>query len=378
MPFSLLHGDISKVRADALVNAANSRLAPGGGVCGAIFAGAGREKMLAACRAIGGCPTGDAVATPAFDLPARVVIHAVGPMWRGGSHGEREQLRSAYRSAFDRASELACTSIALPLISAGTYGYPADESMALAREGAQRFLGDHPDATVTLVLHGRTVLADGARRFRDIAAFIDEVQKGHRPEGRFAALPTFGMPDGWRDASSDGDIELAAYGSEALEGIFGSAPEPSETPPAFLGTRRASAQGPTEHGALEPVSKDELSYLLDHLDASFSQTVLALIDRKGMRDAEVYKRANISRQLFAKLRKDEHYQPSKQTAVALALALELSSDEADELLARAGYALSRASKFDLIVEYFLDHGCHDVFQLNEMLFAFDQPLVGSM
>lgn len=378
MPFSLLLGDISKVRADALVNAANPRLAPGGGVCGAIFAGAGHEKMLAACRAVGGCPTGDAVATPAFDLPARFVIHAVGPIWRGGSHGEREQLRSAYRSAFERASELACASIALPLISAGAYGYPADESMVLAREEAQRFLDDRPDAMVMLVLHERKVPAEGASRFRDIAAYIDEAQEGHRPKGRFAALPTFGVPDGWTSAFSEGEVEPRAYEAEALDGAFGPAPEPSEAPPAFLGAPRAAEQGPAEYGAPLPVSKDELLYLLDHLDASFSQTVLALIDRKGMRDTEVYKRANISRQLFAKLRKDNHYQPSKQTAVALAFALELSSDEADELLARAGFTLSRSSKFDLIVAYFLDHGCYDVFQLNEMLFAFDQPLVGSM
>lgn len=129
MPFSIVRNDIAHVRADVLVNAANERLAAGGGVCGAIFEGAGASRMAAACAQIGHCPTGSAVTTPGFDLPCRWVVHAVGPVWRGGTHGERELLRNCYRSVFAEVARLGATSVAFPLISAGIFGYPVREAL---------------------------------------------------------------------------------------------------------------------------------------------------------------------------------------------------------------------------------------------------------
>lgn len=344
MSLSIVCGDIAKVRADAIVNAANPRLAPGGGVCGAIFSGAGFERMREACREIGGCPVGGAVVTPAFNLPARFVIHAVGPVWRGGDHGEREALRSAYRSAFERAEELAVSSITLPLISTGAHGYPVSGSMELARGEARRFLDAHPDASVLLAVLDRHAFVAGIARFRAVAAYVASWES---------------LDDGLYGAAPEGSFECASLQEPVSSEVV-----------------RSSTMAAPIHA--DSIDEAELFYLLQHLDDSFSQMVLALIDRKGMTDAEVYKRANISRQLFSKLRKDDHYQPSKPTAVALAFALYLTPEETDDLLERAGYTLSHASKFDLIVTYFLEHGCHDVLQLNEVLFAFDQPLVGSV
>lgn len=390
MPLSIVRNDIAKVRADVLVNAANTGLARGGGVCGALFAGAGVDRMEAACRAIGHCDTGDAVVTEAFELPARYVVHAVGPVWRGGSHGEHKLLRSAYRSVFARVRELGAGSVALPLISAGIYGYPVAESLELAGEEARTFLADRPNAQVTLVVYDRRSFAEGIRRFREVAAYIDDAEANYRIAGRLGSLseseadelreagmraagpmpagPTPAPPsehpaDTSRESLASTRSARASRRSYASEAL-------AQAPFASAAARGASDRGMSDHADLED--------LLDNLDASFSQMVLALIDERGLTDAEVYRRANLSRQLFAKLRRDDHYRPTKQTAVALACALELSLNETRSLLERAGYALSHASKFDIIVEYFLAHGHHDVFELNELLFAFDQPLVGSV
>ena len=156
MPFEIVWNDITKMQVDAVVNAANSRLAPGGGVCGAIFAAAGYEKLDHACRVIGGCPTGGAVITEGFDLAAKYIIHAVGPIWQGGDWGEPEQLRSCYLNALRLAAENGCSSIAFPLISSGIYGYPKDAAMAVAAAAIEEFLQEN-DLQVYLVLFDKPV-----------------------------------------------------------------------------------------------------------------------------------------------------------------------------------------------------------------------------
>lgn len=399
MPISFVQNDISKVRADVLVNAANSALAPGGGVCGALFRAAGFQQMQSACRAIGHCPTGRAVVTDAFALPARWVVHAVGPVWRGGRSGERELLFSAYRSVFDLVGRLGARSVALPLISAGIYGYPMAESLALAGRAAREFLAGRPDVEVTIVVYDRAAFAGRLREFRALAAYLGGGENGEGPaSGGRGRSDSLGRPEfaslgeeaagPWLD-DEEGPVSFGAPASAVP------APEADALrPPSARGTScarmplpsaaRERPAGPAPcSAASEPkprgrINSADLSERLRNLDASFSQAVLALIDARGLTDAEVYRRANISRQLFSKLRRDARYRPSKQTAVALAFALELDLDQTLELLGRAGYTLGHASKFDVIVEYFLVRGCHDVFELNQMLFSFDQPLVGSV
>ncbi len=337
MPFSIVRNDIARVSADVVVNAANERLLAGGGVCGAIFAAAGYDELQAACAKVAPCPTGSAVSTPAFGLDAQWIVHAVGPRWIDGAHGEKDLLRSAYRSALAEAARLGARSIALPLISAGIFGFPPALALEIACAEIRAFLDGMQDneMQVTLVVFDREAFALSLEEYDEVAALVDD---------------EYVLSRSIRDRAADLAVSMATFGLESNE-------KASPTVGAF--------------------DQSELTDLLDNLDASFSSTVLALIDARGLTDAQVYKRANLSRQLFSKLRRDDGYRPTKQTAVALAVALELSLDETEDLLGRAGLALSASSKFDVIVTYFIEHGRYDIYALNAMLFAFDQPLLGS-
>lgn len=330
MPFSIVRGDIARVEADVVVNAANERLAPGSGVCGAIYASAGYDDMLAACRELGGCPTGEAVVTPGFALPARWCVHTVGPVWRGGAAGEERALRSCYRSVFRETVRLGATSVAYPLISAGVYGYPAEGALAVAREETRAFLETHDDVDVMLVVFDDDVIRRGSGLAREAAALVDGV------------------------------VGETAFEVEAL-----AAEEVAAAPSSVVRARR-------------PCVSPSLDERLSSLEPTFSETVLALVDERGMTDAEVYHRANLSRQLFSKLRGNPGYRPAKATAVALCMGLGLDLDEGEDLLARAGYALSSSSASDVVVRWFLERGIHDVLRLNEVLFAYGLPLVGSV
>ena len=333
MPFSLVRNDIVNMRVDAIVNAANSSLAPGGGVCGAIFAAAGRTALDKACRAIGHCDVGSAVITPGFDLPARYVIHAVGPIWQGGSRGEADLLHSCYTRALHLARENGCESIAFPLISSGIFGYPKPQALRVAINAIEEFLLKY-EMQVYLVIFDRAALLISERLYENIQRYIDDryVELRAFPRQAAEALPHA------RQRAEQADLPLAA---------------PCTTP-----------------------GKRSLDDLLGHLDESFSRMLLRLIDEKGMTDVEVYKRANLDRKLFSKIRK-EGYNPSKQTALALAIALRLNLDETKDLLGRAGYALSHSNKFDIIIEYFIEEGVYDIFEINEALFAFEQRLLGA-
>ena len=394
MPLLFVENDIARMRTDAVVNAANEGLYAGGGVCGAIFRAAGAQQLQQACDAIGHCPTGQAVATPGFGLAARHIIHAVGPLWRGGGHGEEALLRSAYRNALELARELGCTSVSFPLISAGIYGYPQAEALAVATDEIGRFLGERANAggdahapgelTVYLVMRSRGLFAFSLEGYADVAALVsrscidedDAAASAAAAEEELQAseAPAFGAPAsaaGLEPSAAPEPGAAPAYGAEAA-----AAPKHAHAAswaPAPAAAQMAAARpAPIERGEL-----DGLLDALDTLDASFARTVLALIDERGLTDVEVYKRANLSRQVFSKLRRDDGYRPTKQTAVALAVALRLDLKQTQELLARAGYALGRASKFDVIVAYYIEHNRYNVLELNEMLFAFDQPLLGS-
>ncbi len=333
MPFSLVRNDIVNMRVDAIVNAANSSLAPGGGVCGAIFAAAGRTALDKACRAIGHCDVGSAVITPGFDLPARYVIHAVGPIWQGGARGEADLLHSCYTRALHLARENGCESIAFPLISSGIFGYPKPQALRVAINAIEEFLLKY-EMQVYLVIFDRAALLISERLYENIQRYID-----------------------------DRYVELRAFPRQAAEAL------------PHARQRAEQADLPLSAPCTTP-GKRSLDDLLGHLDESFSRMLLRLIDEKGMTDVEVYKRANLDRKLFSKIRK-EGYNPSKQTALALAIALRLNLDETKDLLGRAGYALSHSNKFDIIIEYFIEEGVYDIFEINEALFAFEQRLLGA-
>ena len=333
MPLHIVRDDITTMAVDAIVNAANESLLGGGGVDGAIHRAAGPE-LLEACRALGGCKTGRAKITKGYRLPAHYVIHTVGPIWRGGDHGERELLVSAYRSSLELAWDSRCRTVAFPLISSGAYGYPKDQALKVAVDTIVDFLLTH-DMTVTLVIFDRASYAIGGKLFADIAAYIDDC------------------------------YEAAHADSLAAQRRRQAVLNPSPPTAAHLWAPAPCASAP---GGLDRA--------LSHLDESFSQMLLRKIDEAGITDAQCYKKANIDRKLFSKIRSDLHYKPSKPTAMAFAVALELPLAEARELLQKAGFAFSHASKFDIIVEYFIAHGNYNIFEINEALFAFDQSLLG--
>lgn len=407
MPLTLIRTDIVRVRADAIVNAANSALAPGGGVCGAIFAAAGYDELRLACRAIGHCDVGGAVLTPGFRLPARYVIHAVGPIWRGGACGEEALLRSAYRSALTLAVEHGCQSIAFPLISAGIYGYPKQEAFRVAVGTIQDFLLEH-ELEVSLILFERSSVVVGEKLYRRIQSYIDDhYVEEHRadrrttdalfqqrqleeqrealpaslPPERKEKKPFFGLFSPKRSSKSEKGASPAPSAPRGTEKSASAAPSaPREAESDWRAFSPPSEDESFDTGRLPPLcgseSRRSLEDLVQHLDASFSELLLRLIDKKGMTDVEVYKRANLDRKLFSKLRKST-YRPGKQTAIALAIALRLNLDETTDLLARAGYALSPSSRGDVIVRYFIEEGVYDIFTVNEALFSFGEKLLGA-
>lgn len=394
MPFAIVRNNIARMRTDVVVNAANERLLEGGGVCGAVFAAAGPDKMRSACAPLAPCPTGSAVATPGFDAPARWVVHAVGPRYVDGKHGEQALLRSTYRSALAEAARLGARSVSLPLISAGIFGYPPAEALRVACEEIDAFLAtdealvDGDEMAIYLVVFDREAFAASLGRMRDVQSFIDENYVCSHTRGRreaeadlavsLAAAPLPLEEGAEADWGPLPDADLWAAEEDAPEACVSEAdaPAPSAADATAAGT---PVSGTSVHPAApSSIDRDEVAGLLAGLDASFSQALLALIDASGLTDAQVYRRANLSRQLFAKIRRDNGYRPTKQTAVALAVALELTMPQTQELLAHAGLTLSASSKFDVIVSYFIERGHYDVLELNAMLFAFDQPLLGSI
>ena len=329
MPLIIVRNDITKMIVDAIVNAAKESLLGGGGVDGCIHRAAGPE-LLQECRTLGGCKTGDAKITKAYRLPCRYVIHTVGPVWNGGKYGEREKLASCYRTSLALAKEHSCETVAFPLISSGVFGYPKDQALRVAVDTISEFLAEN-DMTVYIVIFDRAAYQIGNKLFADIAAYIDDHYVDAHTDSRRERMRRMGVVES-RMLTAYEDAPMAASG---------------------------------------------LDEALAHLDTGFSETLLKLIDRSGKKDAEVYKKANVDRKLFSKIRNNPGYKPSKSTAIAFAIALELNLDETRDLIARAGYALSPSSKFDVIIEYFIIQRDYDIFKINEALFAFDQSLLGA-
>ena len=357
MPFQIVCGDITRMEADAIVNAANNTLLGGGGVDGAIHRAAGPE-LLRECRTLGGCDTGDAKITGAYRLPARYVIHTVGPIWKGGGYGERELLFSCYRKSLALALERGCASVVFPLISSGVYGYPKAQALRVAEEAIGAFLEEH-EMDVFLTLVGDTSFVGDDTLVRDVMGYVGT---------------TFDRP-----APMYGNREARASGSPSrpLKGLIPfrrKAAESTEAGEPFPGDGFADA-ALSEAPRLRSVP--DWDTILKNTDEGFSQALLRLIDERGMTDAQCYKRANVDRKLFHKIRSNPDYRPGKPTVFAFAVALELSLEETREFLDKAGFSLSHSSRFDIILEYFISHGIYDIFRINEVLFRFDMPLLGS-
>ena len=345
MPFKIIRNDITRLKADAVVNAANTALQMGGGVCGAIFKAAGADKLRAACDRYAPINTGEAVVTPGFDLSAKIIIHAAGPIYHG-LRGEAELLRSCYLNALELAVRHKCKSIAFPLISSGIYGYPKIEALNVATAAIRDFIGGNDaDIDVSLVVFDKESFEISEELLGAVESFINE----HYVEKKRGARR-----------------ELAA---EEHHAWFGVRSDVKRGLPSFR----------VDDDNLLPLYESEkrsLDDLVGNLDEPFSATLLKLIDVSGKKDPEVYNRANIDRRLFSKIRSNARYAPSKPTVLAFAVALELDLTQTKDLLERAGFALSRSRMFDVIVEYFIVNRRYDVYEINEVLFTYDQPLLG--
>ena len=339
MPLEIVRNDITKMKVDAIVNAANESLLGGGGVDGAIHHAAG-AGLLAECRTLGGCKTGKAKITGGYNLPAKYVIHTVGPIYNDGKHGEKALLESCYRESLALAKEHQCETVAFPLISSGVYGYPKDQALKVAIDVISDFLLEN-EMTVYIVIFDKAAYKISEKLFSDIAEYID---------------------DNYVDEHTD-------YYRESIRMNAPMAPRAKR--------KKADIDFLEICDCKAMVAEDDLDAKLRQIDESFSQMLLRKIDEKGMTDAECYKKANIDRKLFSKIRSDVHYKPSKPTALAFAISLELSLVETEDMLRKAGFALSHSNKFDIIIEYFISKGNYNIFEINEALFAFDQSLLGA-
>ena len=335
MPFTIVRNDITNMQVDAIVNTADPMPVVGGGTDAAIHQKAG-PQLLQARQAIGPIAVGCTAVTPAFGLDAQYVIHTVGPVWQGGDQQEEMLLSRCYDNALAQAQAYGCSSVAFPLIATGNYGFPKDKALDIAINAFSRFL-QIQEMHIYLVVFDGESYGLSETRFPGIASYIDRHYVDTTMHSFRRAAETLCMPSA--------SVHAAPV------------------------ARRYACD--------EMAIPQSLEELLRQEDAGFTETLLKRIDAMGKKDSEIYKRANLSKQHFSKIRNNPHYKPTKATAIALALALELSLEDTRDLIGRAGYALTNSSKFDLIIRYFIEQGKYNVMEINLALYEFDQPLLGA-
>ena len=324
MPLEIIRDDISRLSTDAIVHTTNTNLIRGRGSSEAIFKSAG-FKLEEALQEIGHCEVGEAVITLGFNLASKYIIHTVGPVWIDGLHNESKVLEACYKGCLALALKHELKSIAFPLISAGTYGYPKDEALRMATSTIQSFLLKH-EMKVYLVVFDKQVYQLSTQLFDSVKQYVDD----HYVEIR-----------GSRQRINSEETNFRTYKKISYE------------------------------------SSTSIDDILLELDSSFSETLLKLIDQKDLRDVDVYKRANISKAHFSKIRSHKDYRPTKTTVLAFCISLKLNLSETRDLLEKAGFSLSNSSKGDIIVRYFIENKRYDIYEVNEVLFEYDQQLLGS-
>lgn len=335
MPLQIVREDITKMHVDAIVNTTNERMVGLSGVDLAVHTAAGAE-LDEECSRLAPLGVGEAKLSGGYGLPAKYVIHTSGPVWHGGLVGERLLLRSCYLESLRLAVGSGCESVAFPLISSGNYGYPKDQVLRFAVETITEFLFDH-ELMVYLCVFDRESYTFSQTLFQDLESFI----RYEPPAGR---------------AQKRSEFSVAARAAIPVD---------LSEQPFSLGKAAADAS-----------VSDSLRAYLQQMDRGFREMLFDLIDERGMTDVECYKRANVDKRTFSKIKSNKEYKPSKQTAVAFAIALKLSLEETQSLLATAGFTLSNSKPFDRIIRYFILHENYNTFEINEALFEFDQPLIG--
>ncbi|MGN0998122.1 MAG: macro domain-containing protein [Faecousia sp.] len=369
MPFEIVRNDIANMCVDAIVNTANPKPVIGYGVDAGIHRKAGPE-LLAARQRIGDIPVGGAAITPGFRLNAKYVIHTVGPVWVDGSHREEKLLRACYEKSLRLAKRQGCASVAFPLISAGNHGFPKPLALRIAMNAISEFLMGN-EMRVYLVVFSRDAFRLSEKLFQGVSSFIDEhyVQEKN--------LQQYGLEDKCALRGVQQETVLREQMRRRAEEAASCDAAPCPPMAAAPCPSMAAPPKRARKGFSFPKPKPSLAELLAETDAGFSETLLKLIDETGKKDSEIYTKANLTRQHFSKIRNNPHYQPTKPTAIALALALELDLEQTRDLIGRAGYALTNSSKFDVIIMYFIRERNFNLFDINAALFEFDQSLLGA-
>ena len=315
MPLEIVRENIVNMQVDALVNSANHLAIIGGGSDQEIHKVAGPE-LLAARKEIGELEVGQAALTPAFNLPAKYVIHVVAPAWQDGKCEEQELLAECYRHALELAAEQGCQTLAVPLLGAGARKWEPAAALRVAQETISACLQElDEELTVYLAVFDRRAFRISEKLFQSVKSYVDEQYVKDKIDHEY-----------WEDIRD----KLRGGPSVELEG-------------------------------------EKIRAGLQERARTFSEEVLRIIDSRGWKDADVYNRANVKRQVFSRLRMQKDYVPKKKTAISLAMALRLELQEAEELLALAGYSLSKAREDDLVVRYFLENGNYDVNVLTDVL-----------
>lgn len=341
MPLQIVRHDITKMYVDAIVNTTNEEMVGYSGVDLAVHAMVGKG-LDAECAKLAPLGLGEVKITRGYRLPCRYVIHTSGPVWRGGLHGESIILRSCYIESLKLAVKHRCSSVAFPLISSGTYRYPKDQVLKFAIQTITEFLFDH-ELMVYLCVFDKESYSFSQRLFLDIQSFIDDEYVEDHDED---------FHDDCDDSIGEIPMPKCMQASVCADVMASFAQEPS------------SSAGKSLHEYMK------------QMDRSFQEMLFDLIDESGMTDVECYKRANVDKRTFSKIKGNKDYKPSKQTAIAFAISLQLDMDTTQELLATAGFTLSRSKVFDKIIRYFIHNGNYNIFEINEALFEFDQQLLG--
>ena len=352
MPFKIVRNDITKVKADVIVNTANPNPICGSGTDRAIYEAAGKEQLLAERAHIGKIARGEIAVTGAYNLNAKYIIHTVGPVWEDGVHHEFDILESCYRKSLQKAVELKCESIAFPLISTGVYGFPKDKALQIAVSVFSEFLLENEMQIILVVFDKKSFQLSG-QLVGEIDSFIDANYIRQKRRTEYLRRP-------FRRSRIESDI---TYDSEVYEECSRYT-EAEESEPELI----MSVPMPEKAMSLEEE--------LENVGMSFHDKLFELIGESGMDNKDVWKRANLDRKHFSKIQCDEKYHPKKKTVMALCIALELDLEQAKDLLARADWAFSPSSKVDLIVQKAIIDKQYDIYQLNLVLFQYTNEILG--
>jgi len=410
MALKIVRNDITKMNTEAIVNTANEKPVVGPGVDTAVYKAAGYDELLKYRKEeIGSVPEGEVFITPGFGLAARYIIHAVSPLYQDGCSGEELKLRSCYRKSLRLAKSKGIRSIAFPLISTGSFGYPKEEGMLIAVDEINAFLLGS-EMEIYLVVFDDKASSLGGKLYPGLEEYIDrhyverrvreEYDEGFSSPRASAARPSFraerefNAPQKARGEKKEKDSFFSVFRRRRQEpdednaagGSFAANMPMPKADDDYAAAGSFTANAPMAGSSFDYQDEDEyldfssqhesrLQERMSHMSDTFSQYLLYLIESKHMTNAEVYKRAIVDKKIFSKLKNNVNYHPQKLTALCLCVGAKLNLDESKDLLARAGYALSPCDKTDIIFSYFIENEIYDMIELDIQLEEHDLPCI---